>query len=145
MQSRKPYRFVSEKPEATVRLGQSIGARLQPGAVVSLIGELGSGKTTLVKGIARSLGVEEEVTSPSFTIMSVYQGRTVLYHVDLYRINDADELDYLGLEDVLAGRGVCVIEWGEKAEEILPEARVEVRLRMLANGAREIKVRGAGL
>jgi tRNA threonylcarbamoyladenosine biosynthesis protein TsaE len=113
--------------------------------VVSLIGALGSGKTTLVKGIARSLGVEEEVTSPSFTIMSVYQGRMTLTHVDLYRIDDAAELDYLGFEEALDDLGVCVIEWGEKARDVLPESPVEVHLRMLPNGAREISVQGVAL
>ena len=137
------YRTVSRKSEATVSLGEKIGRRLNRGAVVSLVGALGTGKTTLTKGIARGLGIEEEITSPSFTIMSEYSGTLNLYHIDLYRIDG--DLEYLGFDELFTKGGVCVIEWGEKAEDLLPDNPVEVTLRLLPNGSREIIVRGLAL
>jgi len=107
---------------------------------VSLEGPLGSGKTTFVKGIARALGVRDEVTSPSFTIMTAYAGRIPLYHLDLYRLDRIDEIEDLGFDDVVFRDGVTVIEWGEKAGPLLPEDVVEVRIEMAPDGAREIDV-----
>jgi tRNA threonylcarbamoyladenosine biosynthesis protein TsaE len=98
--------------------------------VVSLEGRLGVGKTTLVKGIALALGIEEPVTSPSFTIMSVYKAPVCLYHIDLYRIESNAEIEGAGLEDVLFENrdGVAVVEWGERAAEMLPDEAIRVRI-----------------
>jgi len=128
--------------EDTVRAGQALGESLQRGMTVSLEGPLGSGKTTFVKGIARALGVRDEVTSPSFTIMTAYAGRIPLYHLDLYRLDRIDEIENLGFDDVVFGDGVTVIEWGEKAGSLLPEDVVEVRIEMASDGSREIDVYG---
>ena len=140
-----PIRMTSDHPEQTFALGVRIGKRLTEGTVVSLVGALGTGKTTLTKGIASGLGVREEVTSPSFTIMSAYEGRIPLYHIDLYRIDEPEELEYLGFDELFTKGGVCVIEWGEKAQQIAPEEVVTVELRLAPGGRREISVLGLEL
>ena len=111
-----------------MKLGHYLAARLGPASVVALIGGLGAGKTTLTKGIARRLGIEEPVTSPTFTLISTYTaGRLALHHVDLYRLGRPAEVEDLGLEEVMSGRGVTIIEWAEKAQAILPEHAIVVR------------------
>jgi len=113
---------------------------LQPGAVLSVQGPLGAGKTTLVKGIARGLGIEEEITSPSFTLISAYPipAGGILYHIDLYRIQKAQEIEDLGLEETLFGRDISIIEWGEKAVSLLPENHLRILIRLEADGSRLI-------
>lgn len=142
--------LVSKSPEETIRIGRRIGEKAEPGAVIALEGALGSGKTTLVKGIAGALQIEEQVTSPTFTIISQYRGLkegcpVELYHIDLYRIRQAPELEQLGLEEILDGQGISVIEWSEKAEGILPEDCVHVRMLLTAEGERIIRIRGLAL
>ncbi len=110
----------SRTEEETIACGRELGKRLVPGSIVALKGSLGAGKTTLVKGIASGLGIEDEVTSPTFTIISEYEGSMPLYHMDLYRIASLEEFEDLGSDEMLFGRGVCVIEWSEKVESILP-------------------------
>ncbi len=107
---------------------------------IVLSGTLGAGKTVLVKGIALSLGIKENITSPSFTIMSVYGGRIKLYHIDLYRINDEEELDYLGITDIIYEDGISVIEWGERARDILPEDTIYITMKLIENGYRKIEI-----
>ena len=107
---------------------------------MSLFGTLGSGKTTLVKGIGASLGVMEEITSPTFTIISTYSGRLDLHHIDLYRINTPDQLVDLGVEELLYGDGVSVIEWGERAESILPLTTLRVTIEIGKDLARNINI-----
>ncbi len=126
----------------TIELGARIGHRLQPGQVIALQGPLGSGKTTLVKGIARALGINEAVTSPSFTLISEYQGSVPLYHMDLYRIDDPEEFELLGAEELMYGRGITVIEWGEKIDELLPADSVSIEFRMEEDGSRHITIDG---
>ena len=118
--------------EETIALGARLGAALQPGDVLVLTGDLGAGKTQLTKGIATALGVDDDVTSPTFNILMVYDGaRMPLYHFDLYRLDDADQLEDIGLYEMLDGDGACVIEWGEQfADEIGPE-RLDVYLTRL--------------
>ena len=117
----------SASPEQTQAVGEMIGAALQDGDVLVLTGDLGAGKTQLTKGVARALGVSDEITSPTFALEAVHEGgRIPLYHFDLYRLHEADELGDAGLWDVLGADGACVIEWGEQfADEIGPE-RVDV-------------------
>jgi tRNA threonylcarbamoyladenosine biosynthesis protein TsaE len=110
--------------------------------VVSLEGPLGAGKTTLVKGLAKALDVREAVTSPSFTIMSVYRGRVPLYHIDLYRIETKQEIEDLGLEDYLYGDGISVVEWGERAKFLFPDNHIVVSLFIENNGSRRIELGG---
>jgi tRNA threonylcarbamoyladenosine biosynthesis protein TsaE len=142
--------WISSDPESTIELGRRIGGRLPLGAVLSLEGVLGSGKTTLVKGIALALGIEEAVTSPTFTLISRYRGRRSgreleLVHIDLYRIDRLQELEDLGLEEVLAGDGITVIEWGEKARAFLPPEAVTLRLGLQADGSRRLELQGLEL
>ena len=139
--------YRSETPDHTIRIGLEIGKQLRAGSVVALHGALGAGKTTLVKGIARSLNIEEAVTSPSFTLIAEYEGSRegnpiTLYHIDLYRISHPQEVEDLGMEEILDGEGICVIEWAEKASEFLPESAVRVEIVIEDKGRRQIKIRG---
>ncbi len=119
-------------------MGVELGACLVPGTVVGLIGELGSGKTCLAQGICRGLGVKEYVTSPSFVLIHEYEGRLPVYHFDLYRLRDAEELFDLGYEEYFYGDGVCLVEWAERAHSLWPEDAVEVHLKYLGAEKREI-------
>jgi tRNA threonylcarbamoyladenosine biosynthesis protein TsaE len=133
----------SASPEATRAIGERIGAALAPGTVVLLRGPLGAGKTVLAKGIARGLGVEDEIISPTYTIVADYPGRIPLAHVDLYRVEGAMQIAGLGLDDLLAGPGVTVVEWGEKLEPTLQSREaVRVTISLEVNGGRRIVVEG---
>lgn len=103
------------------RFGETLADVLKSGDVVCLTGDLGAGKTTLTKSIAAGLGIDDYVTSPSYTIVNEYEGRLALYHFDVYRINDIEEMYELGYEEYFYGEGVCVIEWAGMIEELLPE------------------------
>jgi len=124
----------------TLELGVCLGRLLEPGDVVALTGNLGSGKTVLTKGLARGLGVPEEsnVRSPSFVILNIHAGRCTLYHLDLYRIRDPVELEDLGYREIFYGEGVTVIEWGEKIQNLLPADRLEIRLVFGGGDHREV-------
>lgn len=112
----------SSSAKETFALGQRIGEKASPGDVYTLVGDLGVGKTILTQGVARGLGIEEAVNSPTFTILQVYEeGRLPFYHFDVYRIGDVEEMDEIGYEDYFYGNGVCFIEWANLIEEILPE------------------------
>ena len=108
-------------PEETQRLGYAVGVRARPGDVFLLSGPLGAGKTCFTQGLARGLGVEGYVRSPTFVLMTRHHGRLTLHHIDLYRIGSPEEAWDLGLDEQLFDAGVCVIEWAERAEEVLPE------------------------
>ena len=111
----------------TYELGEKIGQMAKPGMVISLTGDLGVGKTVFTQGLAKGLGIEEPVNSPTFTIVQVYEeGRLPLYHFDVYRIGDIEEMDEIGYEDYFYGEGVCLIEWAELIEELLPKKRTEI-------------------
>jgi tRNA threonylcarbamoyladenosine biosynthesis protein TsaE len=110
--------YMTHSPKQTFELGKQLGQRLKNGDIVALSGNLGAGKTVLTKGIAAGLGITEEITSPTFTLLKEYEGRLGLHHFDLYRIEDEDELAETGFYDWLGGDGVCVIEWADKA--VLP-------------------------
>ncbi|HID94629.1 MAG TPA: tRNA (adenosine(37)-N6)-threonylcarbamoyltransferase complex ATPase subunit type 1 TsaE [Candidatus Latescibacteria bacterium] len=132
----------TESPQETQKFGEELAPGLGPGTVVAFFGELGSGKTCLIQGICRGLGVVEPVTSPAFVIINEYQGRLPVYHFDLYRIKSLFELYELGCEEYFYGSGVCLIEWAEKAGDLLPEDSLRVSLRRLAENVREIAVNG---
>ena len=112
----------SFRPEDTYELGRRIGEAAKPGDVFTLIGDLGVGKTVFTQGLAKGLGITEPVNSPTFTILQVYEeGRLPFYHFDVYRIGDISEMDEIGYEDCFYGDGVCLIEWADLIEDILPE------------------------
>ena len=109
-------------PRDTFALGQQIGRECVPGQVYTLIGDLGVGKTVFTQGVATGLGITEPVNSPTFTIVQVYEeGRLPFYHFDVYRIGDVEEMEEIGYEDYFYGEGLCLIEWANLIEEILPE------------------------
>ncbi|MBM6949475.1 tRNA (adenosine(37)-N6)-threonylcarbamoyltransferase complex ATPase subunit type 1 TsaE [Mordavella massiliensis] len=121
--------FESENEKDTFALGEEIGRRAKPGDVYTLVGDLGVGKTVFTKGLASGLGIEEPVSSPTFTILQVYEdGRLPLFHFDVYRIGDVEEMDEIGYEDCIYGNGVSLIEWADLIGEILPERYVEIRI-----------------
>jgi tRNA threonylcarbamoyl adenosine modification protein YjeE len=134
--------FRSESPEATRGLGAALGRLAQPGDVIALYGDLGAGKTCLVQGLAAGLGVTEPVTSPTFILIAEHAGRITLHHVDLYRTETLDEVRALGIEDLFGGDGVTVIEWGDRAEPLLPDSAVRVTIQGVGDEPREIAVAG---
>ncbi len=108
--------------EETFALGEKIGLESTPGQVYTLIGDLGVGKTVFTQGVAKGLGIEETVNSPTFTIIQIYdEGRIPFYHFDVYRIGDVEEMEEIGYEDCFYGEGLCLIEWANLIEEILPK------------------------
>lgn len=112
----------SHSAEETFALGEKIGQTVQKGTVFTLNGDLGVGKTVFTQGVAKGLGIEGPVNSPTFTIVQIYdQGRLPFYHFDVYRIGDVSEMDEIGYEDYFYGDGVCLIEWASLIEEIIPE------------------------
>lgn len=119
----------SMSPAETFSLGEKIGKEAKPGQVFTLIGDLGVGKTVFTQGMARGLGIEEAVNSPTFTIVQVYEdGRLPFYHFDVYRIGDVEEMDEIGYEDYIYGEGVSLIEWANLIEEILPEKLTRIQI-----------------
>lgn len=113
--------------EETGELGEKIGRLANPGDVYTLIGDLGVGKTVFTQGVARGLGITEAISSPTFTIVQVYgEGRMPFYHFDVYRIGDVEEMEEIGYEDYFYGKGLCMIEWANLIEEILPPRRSEI-------------------
>lgn len=116
-------------PEETLLFGKELGENAKPGEVYTLIGDLGVGKTVLTQGIAKGLGIEEPICSPTFTIVQVYEeGRMPFYHFDVYRIGDIEEMDEIGYEDYFYGQGLTMIEWANLIEEILPEHYKEITI-----------------
>ena len=112
----------TRSPEETFALGEKMGLQAEPGEILTLKGDLGTGKTVFTQGFARGLGIEEPVSSPTFTIVQVYEdGRLPFYHFDVYRIGDVEEMEEIGYEDYFYGGGVTMIEWANLIEEILPE------------------------
>ena len=116
-------------PEETFALGVKIGENARPGQVYTLNGDLGVGKTVFTQGVAKGLGIEEPVNSPTFTIVQIYdEGRMPFYHFDVYRIGDVSEMDEIGYEDCFFGEGICLVEWAELIEEIIPEDAISVTI-----------------
>ena len=119
----------TENPEETFALGQKIGRAATPGQVYTLTGDLGVGKTVFTQGVASGLGITEPVNSPTFTIVQVYEeGRLPFYQFDVYRIGDIEEMEEIGYDDYFFGEGICLIEWAELIEEILPENRISITI-----------------
>ena len=138
--------YRSTSPEETCRLGEALGKHARAGDLIALVGELGSGKTILVGGLARGLGVDPAtyVSSPTFTIMHRYLGRLPLYHIDLYRIDTPEAFATLGLDDCLEGDGVAAVEWADHGWGLLPGEQLTLRLRPTGLQARTIELVPAG-
>ena len=119
----------TRSPEETFALGEKIGRTALPGQIYTLTGDLGVGKTVLTQGVAAGLGIREAVSSPTFTIVQVYEeGRLPFYHFDVYRIGDIEEMEEIGYDDYFFGNGVCLIEWAELIADILPEEHVSIKI-----------------
>jgi len=127
-------------------LGERLGALIPGGAVIALRGGLGAGKTTFAKGLARGLGVDEEVTSPTYTIVSEYEGRLRLHHVDAYRLSGSEDFESVGGGDLLADSGgICLIEWSERIEAALPPGTVIADLSVEDDGSRRLRLEGPSI
>lgn len=125
----KTEQIESFSPEDTFAFGEQLGRQAVPGQVYTLIGDLGVGKTVFTQGVAAGLGIQEPVSSPTFTIIQIYEeGRMPFYHFDVYRIGDVEEMDEIGYEDCFYGNGLCLIEWANLIEEILPPSYTEIRI-----------------
>ena len=119
-------KFESFSAEATYALGKKLGEEAKPGMIYRMTGDLGVGKTVFTKGFAVGLGVTDTVNSPTFTIVQEYKGRLPFYHFDVYRIEEPEEMEEIGYEDYFFGEGVCMIEWAELIEELLPKEAVKI-------------------
>ncbi|MDP8213742.1 MAG: tRNA (adenosine(37)-N6)-threonylcarbamoyltransferase complex ATPase subunit type 1 TsaE [Candidatus Euphemobacter frigidus] len=135
------FEFRSHSPEETAELASRLAANLQPGDVLALYGDLGSGKTCFVQGCARGLGVKDRyIVSPSFVLVREYRGQLPLYHIDLYRLNSGLEIGLLGIEEYIDSDGVTAIEWAEKLEGFLPDRTIKVEFKFLDETSRKINI-----
>ena len=135
--------FKTFSQDETIEVGKALGKLLNKGDIVCIIGDLGTGKTVFTNGIAKSLGIKEHITSPTFTIVNEYDEKTPLYHFDVYRIADSEEMFEIGFEEYLYGEGIVVIEWADIIKDILPEEVIQVTIKKnldLAIDARIIEV-----
>ena len=144
--NRSTLELTTQSVEDTQALAEAIGRFLSAGIVIALIGDLGSGKTTFVQGIAKGLQVPAEyyITSPTFTLINEYPGRLPLRHVDLYRIDRVEELDDIGLHDIMHGDGVTVIEWAERILSELPDERFQIHFEIADDHCRQVEISAAG-
>ncbi|NOZ62239.1 MAG: tRNA (adenosine(37)-N6)-threonylcarbamoyltransferase complex ATPase subunit type 1 TsaE [Calditrichaeota bacterium] len=129
--------LTSKSVRETEDIGRRIGALLQPADVVCLFGDLGSGKTCFVRGVCRSLCGEDEVSSPTFTIINEYSGKLPVYHFDFYRLENEEQIFDLGYEEYFYGEGVCLIEWAERAPSLYPKQRIEIYLKAIFEKGKE--------
>lgn len=136
------YQYETKSAEETMSFAEKLGSLLQKGDVLTLAGDLGAGKTTFTKGLAKGLGVTRTVNSPTFTIIKEYSGRLPLYHMDVYRLEDSDE--DLGFDEYFLGEGVCVVEWAVFIEDYLPEERLELVISHKGDDEREIQLKPIG-
>ena len=136
---------VTNSAGETRKLGERLAEKLQAGDVILLEGELGAGKSELARGVARGLGVQETVTSPSFTILNVYEsGRTPLYHFDWYRLESDEELYELGMDEYLGGDGIALVEWPDRCPDAVPADCLRIRIRAAGGNTRQIEAEPAG-
>ena len=122
--------LVLQNEQETEALGRQLAEAAKPGQVIALTGDLGAGKTTLARAIARAIGICGPVTSPTFTILQEYdEGRLPLYHFDVYRIDDPSEMDELGYDEYFYGEGLCIVEWADKIDDLLPPSTIRIHIR----------------
>ena len=134
--------MVSDSPDSTFAIGTKIAPQLSGGSVLALEGNLGSGKTCLAKGIARGLGVTENLTSPTYTIISEYSCVPALYHIDAYRLNNDEDFENIGGSEIINGSGISIIEWSEKIQKSLPENTITITLEITGGSSRLIRIYG---
>lgn len=140
------FSLATKDAEQTKRIGKSLSGLLEPGANIGLFGELGAGKTQLVKGIARGLHIEEdEVVSPSFGLINVYEGDKKLYHVDLYRLESESEIATLGLDDYIFDEGICIIEWADRLKEDMEFLDIRIYFEIISADERVLTFSGRRL
>jgi len=139
MMNRSLVKFTKSEEE-TRRIGRAIGKSLLPGDIICLVGELGSGKTTITQGIAQGLGVRGSVSSATFKLINEYEGQIPVYHFDLFRLDKLSEVEELGYREYFYNQGVTIIEWAEKMRPLWPEKRVEIELKIISENNREIKI-----
>jgi len=132
--------FETREQEETIELGRRLGKVLTKGTIIGFFGDLGSGKTTMIKGVAQGLGVTELVKSPSFVVVTEYKGRLPVYHIDLYRIANSNELPEIGFEQNLYGEGISLIEWAERAGNLLPADAIKVKFEITNHDQRRITI-----
>jgi len=135
---------VSDSPEETVNLGKRIASHLVSGSVVALQGNLGSGKTCLTKGIALGLGITDNITSPTYTIINEYLSTPCFYHIDAYRLNNEKEFEQTGGLEIINSDGICIIEWSERILKLLPEKTIFVSLEITGSSSRLLRIKGIG-
>jgi len=132
--------IISNSEAETIQEGEKLGGALTPGAVVALYGGLGAGKTAFIRGLASGLGIKTNVSSPTFTIVNEYPGSIALYHFDMYRLENANELFDIGWDDYLERGGVCAVEWSEKVPGAFPPGTLAVSLENLGGNTRRIEI-----
>ncbi len=134
-------KLTTHSSEETITLGEILGAMLKPGDVLAMRGTLAAGKTTITKGIAKALGVTDNITSPTFCIISEYEGAKMpLYHMDVYRLDNAEDFINLGVDDLIYGNGVSIIEWSEKIQSELPKKTITVQITPNEDSTRTIEL-----
>ena len=131
----------SNSAEDTINIGKIIGSSLTKGTVIAFKGTLAAGKTTLTKGIAESLEIDEVITSPTFTLVSEYEGKLPFYHFDVYRLDTVEDFLNIGSEEMMYGDGVCAIEWSEKIESALPKDAIIIEIEILTPETRKITIK----
>jgi len=134
--------YYTSAENETIDLGKKIGAKLKAGDVIAMQGTLGAGKTTITKGIAQALGIKDTITSPTFCLVSEYEGVMPLYHIDVYRLDGEEDFETLGPDDMIYGKGVTLIEWSEKIMNCLPKKTIILKITPdeKVNGKREITI-----
>ncbi len=138
----RTHRYVTHNSEESYRLGSQLGQRLPPGSVVCFFGDLGAGKTTMIKGLVEGAGVPSEcrVTSPTYTYLNIYQGPIPVYHFDLYRLSGADEFLAMGFDEYFDAGGICCVEWSEKIDPVIDVSVIRVEIEHLSGDERKITI-----
>ena len=136
--------FFTHSADETTALGYKIGKKHKKGDIIAMQGTLAAGKTTITKGIAQALDISEEITSPTFCLISELYGNMPLYHMDVYRLDGTEDFINLGVDDMLYGDGVCIIEWSDNIKDILPKNRLEIKIKVIDENKRSLTINAYG-
>ncbi|WP_123053320.1 tRNA (adenosine(37)-N6)-threonylcarbamoyltransferase complex ATPase subunit type 1 TsaE [Clostridium sp. JN-1] len=123
--------FITKTVNETIELGRKLGTLLHPGDIICINGDLGTGKTHFTKGLAKGLNIHDEITSPTFNIVNEYEGRLKLYHFDVYRVNDPDEIEAIGFDEYIFSDAVSIIEWSNFIEELIPDEHIYIEIKKI--------------